>query len=193
MYNFYFNSFAVVTVGSEASSRTITEKMPKREIHGQNPIVLPGNKQSLNYFEGTTRKDEPMAPMNAPQRKFVTLFKLLSRNIFFPDHPIMRPPIGLPLPMPRGPMEGPYRFPPQQGPVMLSHGAIARPPMSIGLGPRGHVPGGPMVIGRMQGPHPPGVHPQQSVLVMQRPGVPPVSNGPPLARQPMAPGPQGKI
>ncbi|CAF1512020.1 unnamed protein product [Adineta steineri] len=171
--------FAVVTVGSEASSRIILEKIPKREIHGQNPTVLPCNKQSLSFFEGVTRKDapiEPMPPMNAP-----------------PLRPMMRPPIGLPLPMPRGgPMDGPYRFPPQ-GPVMLPgapHG-MARPPMQITLGPRGPVPGGQLVLSRMPGPPPPGVHPQQSVLVMQRPGVPPGMNGPPLVRQQMPPGAQG--
>ena len=105
----------------------------------------------------------------------------------------MRPPIGLPLPMPRGgPMDGPYRFQ-HQGPVLLPGAppGMARQPMQITLGPRGPVHGGPMVLGRMAGPHPPGVHPQQSVLVMQRPGVPPNANGPPLVRQPMGPGGPG--
>lgn len=167
--------FAAVTVGSEASSRILLEKMPKREIYGQNPTVLPCNKQSLSFFEGTTRKDEPSAPMNAPQLR-----------------PMMRPPIGLPLPMPRGgPMDGPYRFPPQ-GQVILPGGppGMARPPMQIALGPRGPVQGGPMVIGRMPGAAPPGVHPSQQVLVMQRPGVPPGTNGPPMIRHPQ-PGPPG--
>ncbi|CAF4190764.1 unnamed protein product, partial [Rotaria magnacalcarata] len=68
---------------------------------------------------------------------------------------------------------------------------MARQPMPIALGPRGHMPGGPMLLSRMPGPHPPGVHPQQSVLVMQRPGGPPGNNGPPLIRQSMAPGAQG--
>ncbi|CAF1124062.1 unnamed protein product [Rotaria sp. Silwood1] len=171
--------FAVVTVGSEASSRIISEKMPKREIHGQNPTVLPGNKQSLSFFEGVTRKDAPMEPM--PQMTAPPL------------HPMMRPPIGLPLPMPRaGPMDGQYRFPPQ-GPVILSgapHG-MPRQQMQLTLGPRGHVPGSPMVLGRMPGPPPPGVHQQQPVLIMQRPGVPPGTNGPPLVRQSLAPGGPG--
>ncbi|CAF1349955.1 unnamed protein product [Rotaria sordida] len=171
--------FAVVTVGSEASSRIVSEKLPKREIHGQNPTVLPGNKQSLSFFEGVTRKDTPMEPM--PQMSAP------------PHHHMMRPPIGLPLPMPRaGPMDGPYRFPPQ-GPVILSGAppGMPRQQMQLALGPRGHVPGGPMVLSRMPGPPPPGVHPQQSVLVMQRPGLPPGTNGPPLVRQQMAPGPPG--
>jgi cleavage and polyadenylation specificity factor subunit 6/7 len=171
--------FAAVTVGSEASSRILLEKMPKREIHGQNPTVLPCNKQSLSFFEGATRKDGPMdsmPPMVAP-----------------PHRPMMRPPIGLPLPMPRGgPMDGPYRFS-HQGPVILPGGppGMARPPMQITLGPRGPVPGGPMVLGRMPGAPPPGVHPSQPVLVMQRPGGPPGANGPPLVRQQIPPGGHG--
>lgn len=106
---------------------------------------------------------------------------------------MMRPPIGLPLPMPRGGhMDGPYRFPPQ-GPVMLPGAppGMTRQPMQIALGPRGPVHGGPMVLSRMPGPPPPGVHPQQPVLVMQRPGVQPGSNGPPLVRPSMGPGSQG--
>jgi len=70
---------------------------------------------------------------------------------------MMRPPIGLPLPMPRGgPMDGPYRFQ-HQGPVILPGGppGMSRPPMQISLGPRGPVPGGQMVLGRMPGAPPP--------------------------------------
>ena len=53
----FANRFALITVGSEASSRTIMEKMPKYEIHGQNPMPLPCTKQSLSFFEGPSRKD----------------------------------------------------------------------------------------------------------------------------------------
>ncbi len=108
---------------------------------------------------------------------------------------MMRPPIGLPLPMPRGgPMDGPYRFQ-HQGPVILPGGppGMSRPPMQISLGPRGPVPGGQMVLGRMPGAPPPGVHPSQPVLVMQRPGMPPGANGPPLVRQQIPPGAQGRF
>ena len=106
---------------------------------------------------------------------------------------MMRPPMGLPLQVPRGGhMDGPYRFPPQ-GHVMMPGGppGMARPPMQLTMGPRGPVPSNQLVMGRMPGPPPPGHHPQQSVLVMQRPGVPPGVNGPPLVRQPMAPGAPG--
>ena len=106
---------------------------------------------------------------------------------------MMRAPIGLPLPMPRGgPMDGGYRFS-HQGPMIMSGGppGMGRPPMQMTLGPRGPMPGNPMVLSRMPGPHQPGMHPQQQVLVMQRPGMPPGANGPPLVRAPIRPGPQG--
>lgn len=107
--------------------------------------------------------------------------------------PMMRPPMGLPLPMPRGgPMDGHYRFPPQ-GQVMMSGppSGMSRPQMHIGLGSRGPLPGGHMVLGRMPGIPPAGIHPQQSVLVMQRPGVPIGHNGAPMIRQQIRPGPPG--
>ena len=110
----------------------------------------------------------------------------------------MRPPIGLPLPMPRGGhMDGPYRFPPQ-GPVILPGGppGMARPPMQIALGPRGPVPGGPMVLGRMPGPPPPGGSSINNLYLScndQRPGGPPGTNGPPLVRQPIRPGAPGEF
>ncbi|KAJ8393388.1 hypothetical protein AAFF_G00061100 [Aldrovandia affinis] len=37
--------FALVCVGSEASSRKLLDLLSKRELHGQNPIVTPCNKQ----------------------------------------------------------------------------------------------------------------------------------------------------
>lgn len=48
--------FALVCVGSEASSRKLLELLPKRELHGQNPLVTPCNKQSLSQFEMQSRK-----------------------------------------------------------------------------------------------------------------------------------------
>ena len=105
---------------------------------------------------------------------------------------MMRPQTGLPLSMPsHAPMDGSYRFPPQ-GSVILrgGPGGGIRPPMQMGMGPRGPVSGNPMVFGRMPGPPP-----QQHVLVMQqpqRPGLPPNMNGPPMIRQPMRPGGPGK-
>ena len=76
--------FAVVTVGSEASSRLLSEKLPKREIHGQNAVILSCNKQSLNMLEGSTRKDSPMdqmAPMGGGGRKLLTHTEIECLNL----------------------------------------------------------------------------------------------------------------
>ncbi|CAF4416333.1 unnamed protein product, partial [Rotaria magnacalcarata] len=48
---------------SDTSSRALSEKLPKREIHGQTPSILPFNKNSLTFLDGATRKDGPMEPM----------------------------------------------------------------------------------------------------------------------------------
>lgn len=40
--------FCVITVGSEQSARTCMDKLPKRELHGQNPVVTFTSKQALN-------------------------------------------------------------------------------------------------------------------------------------------------
>lgn len=53
-----FSRFALVCVGSEASSRKLMELLSKRELHGQNPIVTPCNKQSLSQFEMQSRKSK---------------------------------------------------------------------------------------------------------------------------------------
>ena len=109
---------------------------------------------------------------------------------------MMRPPLGLPLPMPRsGPIDAIYRFPPQ-GPVILpgGPGSMPRPPMQVALGQRGPMPGGPMVLGRMPGPPPGSVHPQQPVIPMQqsqRPGLPPSTSGATLVNHTIRPGTSG--
>ncbi|CAF0737338.1 unnamed protein product [Didymodactylos carnosus] len=183
--------FAVVTVGSENSSRIIGEKLPKKDIHGQNPTVLPCNKQSLSFFEGQNHKDQPiegLSSMTPPQ--------------FLVRPPMIRPPIhGLPLPMPR-PMGEPYRFHPQGPPmgVGLPPQPGLRPPMQL---PHQVRPPQQMLVGRQGMPIPnpqqggaPPTH--QQVVIMQqqqaqqqqqqqqqiqRPGLPSTeqgANGPPL-------------
>lgn len=48
--------FCVVSLTSDASFRTVMDKLPKVEIHGQNPVVTPCNRQSLNHFEMQSKK-----------------------------------------------------------------------------------------------------------------------------------------
>ena len=40
--------FCVITVGSEQSARACMDKLPKKELHGQMPIVTFTSKQALN-------------------------------------------------------------------------------------------------------------------------------------------------
>lgn len=40
--------FCVITVGSESSARMCMDKLPKKELHGQTPIVTFTSKQALN-------------------------------------------------------------------------------------------------------------------------------------------------
>ncbi|KAG5830412.1 hypothetical protein ANANG_G00310340 [Anguilla anguilla] len=56
--------FALVCVGSEASSRKLLELLSKRELHGLNPVVTPCNKQSLSQFEMQSRKSTQSGQMS---------------------------------------------------------------------------------------------------------------------------------
>ncbi|XP_036177532.1 cleavage and polyadenylation specificity factor subunit 6-like [Myotis myotis] len=56
--------FALVGVGSEASSKTLMDLLPKRELHGQNPVVTPSNQQLLSQFGMRTRKTTQSGQMS---------------------------------------------------------------------------------------------------------------------------------
>uniref|UniRef100_G1QFW1 Cleavage and polyadenylation specificity factor subunit 6 n=1 Tax=Myotis lucifugus TaxID=59463 RepID=G1QFW1_MYOLU len=56
--------FALVGVGSEASSKKLMDLLPKRELHGQNPVVTPSNKQFLSQFGMRTRKTTQSGQMS---------------------------------------------------------------------------------------------------------------------------------
>jgi hypothetical protein len=51
--------FAMVTVGSDQSFRTLMEKMPKKQLNGQEPIVTNFSRHAFNQFEEQARKDMP--------------------------------------------------------------------------------------------------------------------------------------
>lgn len=40
--------FCTVSLGSEASMRTVLDQFPKKELHGQNPVVTYTSKTALN-------------------------------------------------------------------------------------------------------------------------------------------------
>lgn len=47
--------FCVISLGSEQSMRICMERLPKKELHGQNPIVTFPTKQALNQVRTTVR------------------------------------------------------------------------------------------------------------------------------------------
>ena len=51
--------FAMVTVASDHSFRTLMDKLPKKVIHNQEPIVTHFNRHYFNQFEEQARKDMP--------------------------------------------------------------------------------------------------------------------------------------
>ena len=55
--------FCCVSLGSEPSTRAIIEKLPKRELHGQAPVVTYATKQALFQFESQS-KTRPVPGMN---------------------------------------------------------------------------------------------------------------------------------
>lgn len=85
--------FCVVSLGSENSMRYVMDRLPKKELHGQNPVVTLPTKQALNQFE-SQQKTRPTPPaqgqVNGPPRP--------------PGGPNMGMGMGCP---PGGPMGGP--------------------------------------------------------------------------------------
>lgn len=53
--------FCVVSLGSESSMRLVMDRLPKKELHGQNPVVTLPTKQALNQFE-SQQKTRPLPP-----------------------------------------------------------------------------------------------------------------------------------
>lgn len=58
--------FCVVTFGSETSLPIVMDKLPKLELHGQNPVVTPYNRQNLNLFESQTKSRPQINSSNGP-------------------------------------------------------------------------------------------------------------------------------
>jgi hypothetical protein len=58
--------FCVVTFASEASLPIVMEKLPTKELHGQNPVVTPYNRQNLNLFENQNKPRPQINNTNGP-------------------------------------------------------------------------------------------------------------------------------
>ncbi|MGH0151099.1 UNVERIFIED_CONTAM: hypothetical protein FKN15_057863 [Acipenser sinensis] len=171
--------FALICVGSEASSRKLIDLLSKRELHGQNPIITPCNKQSLSQFEMQSRKSTQSGQMSGEgkagppgvnSRGGFTLGRGRGR---FPGPP---GPGGDRFPGPGGPGGPPPPFPgAMQGPP--------RPPLGP-PGPPGH-PGPPPPGQNMLPPH--SGPPNRG----DRPPPPVMFPGQPFGQPPMGPLPPG--
>lgn len=77
--------FCVVTLGSEASMRLVQDRLPKKELHSQAPVVTYPTKQALLQFE-SLQKTRPVPPtqQNGPIRAAAP--PSLMSNSLLPSH-----------------------------------------------------------------------------------------------------------
>ncbi|XP_063696970.1 cleavage and polyadenylation specificity factor subunit 6 isoform X2 [Culicoides brevitarsis] len=140
--------FCVISLGSEGSMRMVMERLCKKDLHGQNPVVTLPTKQALNNFEAQqkTRPTPPQGPSNGPQ----------GGNQGMPPRMQGPPMQGGPRPMmnPNGP-PGNFRpmHPGMQGPPGGNMGGM--PPRMQGP-PMGH----PQNMGPNMGPNQGGMPPR---------------------------------
>lgn len=134
--------FCVVSLGSENSMRFVMERLPKKELHGQNPVVTLPTKQALNQFE-SQQKTRPTPPAQGQSNG--------------PRPPAPNMGMGCP---PGGPHSGPGGPGGPNGPPRMGMGPNMPPGMRP---PHNHPMPGPM---HMQGPGPggPGPRPQVSTV-----------------------------
>jgi len=167
--------FCCVSMGSETSMRKVMDNLPKKELHGQKPVVTYATKQALHQFESQSKTRPPQQSGQGGGGPRVNTPGL--------------PPMGRGGPM-RGPLRapppGPYSFPPPAG----LDSKLSTPP---GGAPHLPPPGAPMFHGPPPGhlPRPPpgvvGVRPPPPGIP---PHVAPPVSGPPRAPPPSLP-PQG--
>jgi cleavage and polyadenylation specificity factor subunit 6/7 len=62
--------FATVTLGSEASGKTVMDRLPGRQLYGNLLSVLPFNKSSLQRLEDTAKSSAP--PVNLLLSTFIS-------------------------------------------------------------------------------------------------------------------------
>ena len=58
--------FCCVSLATEASMRTLMDKLPKKELHGQTPVVTYATKQALNQFEAQSKTRPTQGPPGGP-------------------------------------------------------------------------------------------------------------------------------
>lgn len=198
--------FCVISLGSENSMRIVMERLSKKELHGQVPVVTYPTKQALNQFE-SQQKTRPVPPQqNGPRGPIPNMGGM-------PQHPVQGAPPGH-QPRMMNPNMPPGQFRPQhmpqnmQGPPGPNQGPprMQPPPMHQGpMGPQNQMQGPPRYPnqGQWNGPRPNGPRPgpmngpphQQRPQMFQGPpgGMPPRGPRPDWSRPPMHGGfpPQG--
>ncbi|XP_037071107.1 cleavage and polyadenylation specificity factor subunit 6-like [Pollicipes pollicipes] len=58
--------FCMIFIGSEGSYQQCMEKLSKKELHGQHPVVTYTNKQALQHFESQSRTRPPSQQQQQP-------------------------------------------------------------------------------------------------------------------------------
>jgi len=166
--------FCCISLGSESSMRKVMDLMPKKEMHGQNPVVTYATKQALHQFEAQSKTRPPQQSGQGGAPRGPPPGAPLGRGP--PPH---RPPPGAPLgrgpPPGQPPLQPIYRAPPP--PVGLP------PPGGVLRGPPPSVRGPPVSLPPPGAPHlpPPPIHSALPPRSAPPPGVlPPVSGPPPV-------------
>jgi len=185
--------FCCVSLGSEASMRKVMDLFPKKELHGQNPVVTYATKQALHQFEAQSKTRPPQQagqgggprdgpPPHGPQGRG-------------PPYSGRGPPPGRPPPMGRGPPPGrppPMGRGPPPGQPPMSGGPIYRAPPP-GIGGRGPPPMSGPPVGLpppIRGPPPP-MQRGPPVGMPPHAGPPPMVHGPPMRGPPPGMPPSG--
>merc|ERR1719347_144045 len=106
--------FCCVSMGSEASMRKVMDNFPKKELHGQKPVVTYATKQALHQFESQSKTRPPQQAGQGGGPR--------------PSGP-GGPPMGRGAPM-RGPPPGVGRPPPGHPPPGIPPHVGGPPPVS---------------------------------------------------------------
>ncbi|VDN32999.1 unnamed protein product [Cylicostephanus goldi] len=129
--------------------RTITEQMPQRQIHGQNPVILPYTKASLNRLDEATSKmqSRPDTKQSKKDEACMNMGTIRIGTAGGPTGPppIMGPRMGTVGPMATGPMPMMQMRTGPGGPPMMNAAPMGGP---APMGPGGMINRGPVMMGQ---------------------------------------------
>jgi len=179
--------FCCVSLATEASMRTLMEKLPKKELHGQAPVVTYATKQALNQFEAQS-KTRPTQPPGGPppmDRGGIGGRGPPPGSYRGSRPPVSsygsRPPLIAHAPPRATDLRGPppthhhtHHAPPPRAGLPLPPPLGAPPPIMTGPPPVRHVPGMMPVVSSAPAPH---VNPAFFPPAGGVPGYPPPGSG----------------